>query len=301
MQKKTLTLPAREPFSFTECLWFIDRGYDDCLVHIRQGRIRKAFILDGEKLILDVWGDDKGLKAMIAGEQVKSKSVSYIEQYLMRWFDLEIDLKEYYQALSSNSKLDYMTKAFYGLRLIGIPDLFEAIVWCIIGQQINLSFAYRIKRRLVEQYGGRVSYEGSLYYTFPSPDDLLNVNCDDLLSMQLSRSKANAIMELSRAFLQGKISEALLAELTDFESQRNVLMSVKGVGTWTANYVLMKSLKVRDSIPYGDAGLVNALMKHKVIQDKRDLAGTKQLFKTFKGWESYLVFYLWRSLSDKKN
>ena len=66
---------------------------------------------------------------------------------------------------------------------------------------------------------------------------------------------------------------------------------------WTANYALMKSLKQMQAIPYGDVGLLNALLNHQLIDDKKDLTRMAPLFKKFKGWESYLVFYLWRSLS----
>ena len=41
-----------------------------------------------------------------------------------------------------------LVKKYSGLRLIGIPDLFEAIAWAIIGQQINLTFAYTLKSDL---------------------------------------------------------------------------------------------------------------------------------------------------------
>ena len=49
---------------------------------------------------------------------------------------------------------------YYGLRTLGIPDLFEALSWGIIGQQINLTYAYTLKRRLVEQFGSYVEWDG---------------------------------------------------------------------------------------------------------------------------------------------
>lgn len=51
---------------------------------------------------------------------------------------------------------------FYGLRNIGIPDLFEAIVWGILGQQINLAYAYTLKRRLVETFGDIANLTGTV-------------------------------------------------------------------------------------------------------------------------------------------
>jgi hypothetical protein len=43
--------------------------------------------------------------------------------------------------------------------------------------------------------------------------------------------------------------------------------------------------------------LLNALINHKLIKDKTNLPAIVKLFKPFRGWESYLVLYFWRSLS----
>jgi DNA-3-methyladenine glycosylase II len=59
-------------------------------------------------------------------------------------------------------------------------------------------------------------------------------------------------------------------------------------------------MRERSCIPYGDAGLIKALINHNVVISKQDLAGMDNIFKEFNGWESYLVFYLWRSLCVDK-
>ena len=76
-----------------------------------------------------------------------------------------------------------------------------------------------------------------------------------------------------------------------------MLLAQKGIGEWTANYALMKSLRDPQCIPHGDIGLLNALANHNIISDRNELDKIATLFKTFPGWESYLVFYLWRSLT----
>ncbi|WP_315825056.1 hypothetical protein [Paraflavitalea speifideaquila] len=98
-------------------------------------------------------------------------------------------------------------------------------------------------------------------------------------------------------FAEGEISKRLLQELASYEEQVKLLTGIRGIGIWTANYALMKTLKQLQAIPYGDAGLLNALLNHQLIKDKKDTVGIDELFGGFKGWESYLVFYLWRSLS----
>ena len=63
--------------------------------------------------------------------------------------DLDRDLQPFYTHLADEPVARHALEQHKGLRLIRIPDLFEALSWTIIGQQINLRFAYTLKARLV--------------------------------------------------------------------------------------------------------------------------------------------------------
>jgi DNA-3-methyladenine glycosylase II len=277
-------------FSFKECLWFLNRNYDDCLHSIGPDYVRKAILIDNQPVLFEI---REGLKVQI----LQGENSAAVNAFIYEWLDLETDITPFYQQLATHKELAYMHKDFAGLRLIGIPDLFEAICWCIIGQQINLTFAYKIKRRLVETYGQKMVYDGITYYTFPTPEVLAEADEAILRSMQLSGKKTEYLTGIAKVFKEGKMSKDLLRSLKDVTAQQKALTDIRGIGIWTANYTLMKSLRVPTSIPYGDAGLLNALIGHKIIADKKDIRAIEKFFQHFKGWESYLVFYLWRSLA----
>jgi DNA-3-methyladenine glycosylase II len=190
-----------------------------------------------------------------------------------------------------------MYKDFYGLRLMGITDLFESLCWCIIGQQINLTFAYKLKRRLVERYGTKLDFEGSSFYIFPDFKILAQASTDELKEMQFSSAKASYLISTAQAFAEGKLSKNILKALPDVESRHKLLTSFRGIGTWTANYVLMKTIRDPNSIPHGDAGLLKSLLNHNIIEDKKDTKSIKLFFERYKNMESYIVIYLWRSLA----
>jgi DNA-3-methyladenine glycosylase II len=279
-------------FSFKECLWFLNRNFDDCLHTIGPDYVRKAILIQGSPVLFEI---REGLSVKI----LHGENSAAVRDFIHEWFDLGTDISPFYQQLSDYKSLSYMSSDFAGLRLIGIPDLFEAICWCIIGQQINLTFAYKIKRRLVEAYGKKIVYDGNTYYTFPSPETLAAVDPAELKAMQFSGKKVEYIKGIATVFKEGKMSKELLLSLKDIDAQQKALTAIRGIGIWTANYTLMKTLRVPSSIPYGDAGLLNALILHKIITDKKDLSAIDSFFQHFKGWESYLVFYLWRSLAPQ--
>lgn len=295
--KNLMTIDKPALFSFRECLWFLDRGYDDCLFRIQNGSLTKLIQLGSEPVLFRVSDAGDSLAVEILKGNLSEPQVQALRAYIMEWFDMHQDLGPFYALLQNDKKLQYMQKDFEGLRLISIADLFEALCWSIIGQQINLTFAYKLKRRLVEAYGTAITHEDHTYHLFPSPEKLASLSVDDFRPMQYSQSKANYLIGVARAFAANQLNRQMLDDLPDFLSKQKALTAHKGIGIWTANYVLMKTLRVPAAIPYGDVGLLKALETHNIIKERTESDKIERFFKKYKGWETYLVFYLWRSLA----
>lgn len=291
---KKFNIPVPEDFNFAECRWFLDRGYDDCVHKVRGERIVKALQLDGRELLVEIVEGKGNLEITILEGKVND---SVLADYVRDWFDIDKELAPFYTLLKKDKRLAYMVEEYKGLRLVGIVDLFEALAWSIIGQQINLTFAFTLKRRLVEKYGASISHGGEIFHLFPDCRALAKLEVEDLRPLQFSGSKAAYLIGLANAFAGGALSREMLLALPDRESRLQALMKIKGIGIWTANYSLMKSLRDPSGIPHGDTGLLTALANHGVIKDRKELTKIERFFSKYKGWESYLVFYLWRSLS----
>lgn len=296
-QPASVSVPLPDLFSFEECLWFLDRNFDDCMHSIEAGKIYKALDTGRGKLLCSVYKNGDVLQIDLLQGEATAFNLQFIADYVREWLHMDADIQPFYDQLSKVKQLAYMTEAFRGLRLPGISSLFEALCWSIIGQQINLAFAYKLKRRLVAQYGESLVYQGCTYYVFPAYAVVAAATVEELRAMQFSGQKAIYLIELAKAFETGRISKAMLMELPTLAERQQALVALKGIGIWTANYALMKSLRVPDSIPHGDVGLLQALVAHGIMKDRKDLAAAERLYKRFKGWESYLVFYLWRSLA----
>lgn len=286
-------------FSFQECIWFLNRNYDDCLHVIDHTGIRKALEINGELVVFQVRERASFLEVeILAGENIPA-SQEYLSHYIIDWFDMGRDMKPFYKLLADDASLSYMADAYRGLRLVGITDLFEALCWSIIGQQINLTFAYKLKRRLVEHFGKSIELENEVHHVFPSCEVLAGGSAEALRNMQFSQKKAEYLIGIARAFASGSLSKDMVSNLPDFEAKQKLLLTHKGIGVWTANYALMKSLRETSGIPHGDVGLLNALASHGIIGSRAELEKINTFFSAYTGWESYLVFYLWRSLSVK--
>ncbi len=296
----TLTLAQPPLFSFKECLWFLDRGYDDCLYRIHEGSISKPLVLaNGEVIIVQVSELGSSLKVAVLGqdsERIESSTQEIID-YVKEWFDMDRDIAPFYQLLGQHRLLHFMPERYAGFRLIGIRSLLEALCWCVIGQQINLSFAHRVKRNLVTTYGTPIETDDYTYHLSPSAEVLAGLSREDLWPLKFSRQKSDYIIGIARLMAEGKLSRKQLEALPTFEDRKKALLEIKGIGAWTANYVLMKSFAEMRCITYGDTGLNQALKSIAGIGPKPKKEEIDTFFAPFVGWESYLVFYLWRTLS----
>ncbi len=293
-----MTIPTPPEFSFAECLRFLNRSPRECLHYAGDGELFKPLKAGNVAVLMRVRQNGAGELSIdfpkgAPGETFRAAAANYIRE----WLDLERDLKPFYAIANNDSLLEKLVRQYYGLRLIGIPDLFEALGWAVIGQQINLPFAYTLKKRLVEAFGEKIVYRRREHWLFPAPAAVAGLEPEDLLGMQFSRRKAEYLIGIARLLAGGELSrEKILRESGGIEDLRRRLQQIRGVGEWTADYVLMKCFRVPSAFPIGDAGLHNALKNQLGLSRKPSLGEIKALARRWKGWEAYATFYLWRSL-----
>lgn len=285
-------------FNFTECQWFLDRGYHDHLHQVTEHGVRKLIDTEEGNVLFEVGDGERDLEMVILEGADTPATRESVRNFVAKWLDLGRDLQPFYQ-LHQEQNTEWMISDYDGLRLVAIPDLFEALSWSIIGQQINLTFAFKLKNRLIELCCEPVSYEGRDFYLFPDPQKILSLSIQDLRSIQFSGRKAEYLLGIAQLFSNGDLSEDKVKALPDTRAMIDYLCGIRGVGEWSANYVLMKSLLRMDCITHGDTGLQAAVRKHLQIDRKPTREEVIEFIRPFKGWESYMVFYLWRSLSAK--
>lgn len=213
---------------------------------------------------------------------------------LAQMFYADFDLDLFY-----NMKLDRvmkkLTDQFRGFRPILTPDIFESAAWAIIGQQINLSFAYQVKSRLVELVNRHFEIDGIIYHLFPTVSDIAVLNHDQLRVMKFSSRKAEYLLGLARSIDEGKFDLYGLAEL-DYQPAMEKLLPIRGIGPWTANYILMRGSAHRDAFPIGDSGLNSAIKKLYKLDGKPTADYLEDISQRWRPYRSLATFYLWKSL-----
>ncbi|MDN4494742.1 DNA-3-methyladenine glycosylase family protein [Ureibacillus aquaedulcis] len=283
-------------FNFQECLVFMGRSEYENLHQIREGYLYKLIKIDGQLVLLKIGEATNSIRVEFSvGEPtpaMRGKAASYI----WGWFDLEQDLEPFYEMASKDKILQKVANDYRGLRIIGIPDLFEALTWAVLGQQINLTFAYTLKKRFVEQYGESITHEGNAYWIFPEYKAIASLSVEELKNLQFSTRKAEYIIGIAGLMTSGQLSKEKMLEIQEYEPVKKSLMAIRGVGAWTADYVMMKCLHHAAAFPIADVGLHNALKQQLGLERKPTIVEIEELAKAWEGWQAYATFYLWRSL-----
>jgi len=173
--------------------------------------------------------------------------------------------------------------------LRGSGDAFRTLVNAIVGQQISVAAAAGIWGRLVTAYPE------------VSPSQIAGASPDGLRAIGLSRRKAEYVVAAAEAFLSGAIDDAVWDEQSDDEI-RERLTSLRGVGPWTADMVLIFHARRADVLPLGDIGLVNASARlygwdateTAALAERRERLHRHA--ERWRPWRTVATWFIWRDL-----
>lgn len=289
-----MNIPLPPAFSISANFSYLLRSPAEVLHKVVDQTVYKALKSEDDVFLFSATFSEQFIRVEILLAQKPDMALVKAVAFVKDWFDLETDLTTFYALAHQDPLLSRLVQDHYGYRIVGQPDLFESLCWAIIGQQINLTFAYQLKKKLVTAFGSPVVWQDHALYLFPEPASIAGANPDTLKALQFSRQKSMYIIHLAEQFASGKIRKEAIQELP-FAEAYDYLRAIKGVGNWTANYVLMKTFRYPNAFPAEDAGLHNGLRKVLKREEKPSIAEVKQIFQRYAGWEAYATLYLWRA------
>lgn len=187
-----------------------------------------------------------------------------------------------------------LVRGHEGARLPQTASVWESLMWAIVGQQVNLAFAYRLRRVLVELCG-RKARNGLRAH--PTPARVATLEYADLTSRQFSRSKAQYVIDTARLIASGDLPLETFPSRDPHEVE-TALTNVRGIGFWTANYVMMRGCAFPDCVPAGDSALSASLRAYFALDHKVDAHETRALMQRFAPWRSLATYHFWLRLAQ---
>jgi 3-methyladenine DNA glycosylase/8-oxoguanine DNA glycosylase len=172
------------------------------------------------------------------------------------------------------------------------PTGFDGLAWAIIGQQVNVKFAAALRREVVA-HGEAIENMRA----HPRAERVAQMDVKDLTSRRFSRSKAEYLIGAAQQVAEGKLDPETLDEGSAVAAEKT-LTAIRGIGTWTARYMLLRGAGFADCAPAGDSALATALQRLERLPERPDAKQTEMLMRDFSPHRSLATAHLWASLRD---
>ena len=164
------------------------------------------------------------------------------------------DLGPFYHMAENDPYLPPVVNGMHGLHIPHTATAYEALVLAILGQQISTHVARMLRNLITETYGESMTVDGRDYSAFPSPESLAAAGVEGLRDIKFSRRKAEYISDISRQVASGDLDlESLRHQPADDVVKS--LTSIRGIGPWTAHWLLIRALGYPDGFPHGDLAM----------------------------------------------
>ena len=266
---------------------------------VPQEGFRRLLDLDGSLVLATVKEegdvDSPELVVDLKADSLTPELVDLSGEQLERMLGASQDLSPFYGMARKDPVMSELTRKFRGLHSPQTGSVFEALVLGIVGQQIAASVARNIRGRIIEAYGSRMAGGGELHLTFPRPAALAEAPLEDLRELKLSWRKAEYVKGIAAAADSGAFDRESLDALGDQEIVR-LLVQLKGVGHWTAQWLLIRGLGRPNALPLGDLALrrvVSRLYFNGAPLKDQEL---EDFCSSWSPWRSYAVLYWFAAL-----
>jgi AraC family transcriptional regulator of adaptative response / DNA-3-methyladenine glycosylase II len=285
-----LALPAG--FRVEEMAGYFGRDPDGSTERVRGDVLTKALLLDGEPARVELEFAPERAFVHVHTRRQHAALVRAAHECCVRWLGLASDGEAFVRRAQRTRASAALVRGREGLRIPLATDLFEGLVWVVVGAQVNVSFAAVCRAALIELCGTPV---GDGFVAHPTPAAVARLDYADLTRRQYSRRKAEYLIDAARSIAEGALDlEGLRSEPVPLVIER--LANVRGLGPWSVQYLCLRAYGFEDCAPIGDVALHEALRRHFELAERPDARAAAELMETFAPHRSLATYHLWKSL-----
>jgi AraC family transcriptional regulator of adaptative response / DNA-3-methyladenine glycosylase II len=274
-----LRLPYREPMQLSALLDFLGAHAVPNLESYVDGVFTRALRAPGGPALVSLSAADAAVRCEVRLHD--TRDLIAVVARVRSLLDLDADPIAVDAVLGDDPALAPLVGKRPGLRSPGALDGFETAVRTVVGQQISVSGARTVLGRIVAQHG-ETAFAGEPWRLFPAPEALSDA---DPATLPMPKSRARSIAALAAAFRDGSLA---LDPGTDRDAARATLLALPGIGPWTADYLMMRTVANPDVLLASDLVIRRAADELGI-----DLADG---CPGWSPWRSYATYHLWAHL-----
>jgi DNA-3-methyladenine glycosylase II len=283
-----LATPA--PFHLEATVRVLQRRPTNAVEVWEEGRWLRAFTTT-EGLVLSAVNnrgsiDAPDVRFSILAGTASAETRRSVERSVRAMLGLDLDPAPLQAAADRVPRLRPTARALRGMRPPRFANLFEVFANVVPFQQLSLDAGTAILGRLVERFGERVLLDNRPFAAVPTASSIAGARLPTLVKCGLSRSKAQSLRDLAKAIDAGRLTDAMIAPLPTPDALR-ALMTLPGIGPWSAALVLLRGFGRLEVFPPGDSGAAKGLNALLSLRAPTALGGVVERFGDYRG---YLYF-----------
>jgi DNA-3-methyladenine glycosylase II len=293
VSQRSFSITPIPPFRLDLTAWALRRRPENAIDRWDGSTYRRVLLVASQAMEVAVrqngGPEAPQLEVDVTGPRLTVRHEESARALLERMLGVHKDLKSFYKLASHDRRLQPLIEEFRGLKPPQFPTVFEAVANGIACQQLSLLVGILLLSRLARKVG--VVSEGSNHaeHAFPDPTDFSGVKLESLKPLGFSANKAQVLIDISSAIRDRRLNLESLAEL-DNQVAIERLVELKGVGRWTAEYVLLRGLGRLDIFPGDDVGARKKLAHFLGKKEPFDYDGVR---RAVGGWQPYagLIYF----------
>lgn len=166
----------------------------------------------------------------------RGTSLDTFERYWISYLDLERDYQAVAGKVSVEPSIARAAAFGWGLRIL-LQEEWETMISFILSSNNNVKRIKSLVGGLCAKYGRPLNYEGEVLYTFPRPEEMLGISCEDLSPIRCGY-RASYIVDAVEKVISGMFEPAMIRSLP-YEEAVSRLMEIKGIGPKVADCVVL--------------------------------------------------------------
>ena len=167
-------------------------------------------------------------------------------------------------------------------------EAYETLLRAIVGQQISVKAAASVWNKIVD------------LIKIIEPNKVLSTSKEKLKLCGLSKQKTQYILNISEHFKINNIIDDTYWEERTYLSVYEELITIKGIGPWTAEMFGMFYLLEKDIFPLKDVGILRAMYQLYNNGERIDIDKIVKISDTWKPYRSVACWFLWRSIDSEE-
>jgi DNA-3-methyladenine glycosylase II len=262
LQTTSLKLIPTAPFDFQHTLTFLqDYKADGIVRKVLDNELRFAMNILGKPVAFFVKSvgtlKRPRLELTLHAKKLNNDIIKAAKEQLIFYLSLEDDLTLFYKFAEKDDAFKPVLKGLYGYHQVKFPSIFTSVCWALVTQRTPNSFAYLTMQRFCELLGDSINVDGERYTTFPEAKKFLDSRDKVLIATNNTR-KTDRLLEIARAYVT--VDENFL-KTAPYEEVMRAVRKLKGLGQWSADYILLRGLGRYERSPWTDTVIIDTISK----------------------------------------